>query len=154
MQPTLITNLSLPSRLFLLLLPLSFASSALSKLFIFFLITGDLNRLFGATSASFRIEDRASTQSLCSQAIHTQYHRRSRTRHARPGDQLQFCNFIEDAHGRLVLGPQSTPRVKAPSLRNSSLHSISTHLEYVGANIMSALIKPIPPAVCVAYKCV
>ena len=72
MQPTMITLL-----LFLLsLLLLSLASSALSKLSLFFPITSDLNRHFGATSASLRIEDRALTQPLCSQAIHTERARR------------------------------------------------------------------------------
>ena len=36
----------------------------------FFLIRSDLKRHFGATSASLRIEDRASTQLLCSRAFH------------------------------------------------------------------------------------
>ena len=70
MQPTMITFPSLPSFLLPLLIRLSLASSALSKLSFFFLITIDLNRHFGATSASLRIEDSASTQPLCSQAIH------------------------------------------------------------------------------------
>ena len=72
MQPTMIT---LPTLLLfllslLLLLLLSLASSALSKLSFFFLITSDLNIHFSATSASLRVEDRAFTQPLCSQAIH------------------------------------------------------------------------------------
>ena len=53
MQPTMVTLHSLPSLpslLLLLLLLLSLASSALSKLSLFFLITSDLNRHFGATS--------------------------------------------------------------------------------------------------------
>ena len=74
MQSTMITLptllLFLLSLLLLLFLLLSLASSALSKLSFFFLITSDLNRHFGASSASLRIEDRAFTQPLCSQAIH------------------------------------------------------------------------------------
>ena len=46
---------------------LSLASSAVSQLSLFFLVTSDLNRHFGATFASPRIEDRASTHPLCSQ---------------------------------------------------------------------------------------
>ena len=65
MQPTMITLPTFPS-----LVPLSLALSALSKLSLFFHITSDLNRHFGATSASLRIEDRASTQPSCSQAFH------------------------------------------------------------------------------------
>ena len=71
MQPTMTTLPCLFSLLFLLPFPLSLASNALSKLFLFFLITSDLNKHFGATSASLRIKYRASTQLLCSQAIHT-----------------------------------------------------------------------------------
>ena len=70
MQPTMITLPSLPTFPSSLLLLLSLASSVLSKLSLSFLITSDLNRHFGATSASLRIEDRASTQPLYSQAIH------------------------------------------------------------------------------------
>ena len=73
MQATMITLPvlpTLPTFPSLLLLPLSLASSALSKQSLFFLITSDLNKHFGATSASLRIEDSVSTQPLCSQAIH------------------------------------------------------------------------------------
>ena len=70
MQPTMITLPTPPIFPSLLLLPLSLASSTHSKLSLFFLITSDLNRHFGATSASLRIEDGASTQPLFSQAIH------------------------------------------------------------------------------------
>ena len=64
---SLLSLLSLLLLLLLLLLP----SSALSKLYpFFFRITRDLNRHFGATSASLRIEGRASKQPLCSQALH------------------------------------------------------------------------------------
>ena len=72
-QPTMITLPTLPTLLLFLLsllLLLSLASSALSKLSFFFLITSDLIRHFGATSASLRIGDRAFTQPLCSQVIH------------------------------------------------------------------------------------
>ena len=67
LQPTMITLPTLPTlptSLFFFFF-LSLASSALSKLFLFFLITSDLNGHFGATAASLRIEDRASTQPLC-----------------------------------------------------------------------------------------
>ena len=57
MQPTMITIPSLPSLPAFPSLLLSLASSALSKLSLFFLITSDLNKHFGATSASLRIED-------------------------------------------------------------------------------------------------
>ena len=66
--PWTLSLLSLVS--LLLFLHLSLASSALSKLSLFLLITSGLNRHFGATSASLRIEDRVFTQPLCSQAIH------------------------------------------------------------------------------------
>ena len=69
MQPTIITLPTLPT-FPSLLLPLSLASSALSKLSLLFFITSDLNRHFGATSASLRIKDKASMQPLCSEAIH------------------------------------------------------------------------------------
>ena len=65
MQPTMITLPSFPY-LFGLKRPVQTIS--------FFLITSDLNRQFGATSASLRIEDRASTKPLCSQAFHTINH--------------------------------------------------------------------------------
>ena len=68
MKPTIITLIFLPTFPYFLLL--SLASSAFSKLCLFFLITRDLNRHFGATSASLRMEDRAFTQLSCSQAIH------------------------------------------------------------------------------------
>ena len=71
MQPTMTTLPTLSSIIFLLLIPISLASSALSKLSPLFLITSDLNRDFGATSVSLCIEDRASTQPLCSQDFHT-----------------------------------------------------------------------------------
>ena len=74
MQPTMITLPSLPTLSSLSTFPsslllLSLASSALSKLSLFFLITGDLNRHFGAISASLRREGRASTQPMSSQPI-------------------------------------------------------------------------------------
>ena len=56
MQPTMITLPTLPTFPSLLLLSLYLASSALSKLYFFFLITNDLNRQFGATSASLSTE--------------------------------------------------------------------------------------------------
>ena len=68
-------QLSFFSFLLCFLLLLFLASIALSKLSFFFLITSDLNRHFGATSASLRIENRAFTQPLCSQAIHTDLER-------------------------------------------------------------------------------
>ena len=74
MQPTMISLPTLQtlllSLLSLFLLLLSLTSSPLSKISLFFLITSYLNRHFIATSASLRIEDRAFTQPLCSQAIH------------------------------------------------------------------------------------
>ena len=63
----MITLTSLPNYLLLLF---SLAPSALSKLSPFFIITSYLNRHSGATSASLRIEDRASTQPLCLQDSH------------------------------------------------------------------------------------
>ena len=66
-QPTMITLPSLSCLSpFFFPFPLSLASNALSKLSLFFLITSDL-RHFGPTSASFRLEDRVSTQPLYSQ---------------------------------------------------------------------------------------
>ena len=73
MQPAMITLPTPPFLLFLLPLLLSVASSALPTRSPFFSITSNLNRHFGATSASLRVEDRASTQPLCPQAIHTNY---------------------------------------------------------------------------------
>ena len=71
-QPAMITfpPLSSLSCLYpLFLLPFFLPSGTLSNLSLSFLITSDLNRHFGGTSAPFRIDDRTSTEPLCSQVM-------------------------------------------------------------------------------------
>ena len=70
MQSTMITLPTLPT-FSSLLLPLLWPQAPFPNYPFLFLITSDLNRHFDATSESLRIEDRASTQPLCSQAIHS-----------------------------------------------------------------------------------
>ena len=70
MQPTMTTPPTLPTLLRSLLSSSRFGLKRHFQTIFFIPITSDLNRHFGATSASLRIEDRAFTQPLCSQAIH------------------------------------------------------------------------------------